>query len=152
MRRTDKEITKKEEMEAIIAKATICRIGFIDTDAPYIVPMNFGYQNNCLYFHSAHQGRKIDILKKNNNVCFEIDSNHEVINTGIPCNWSSKYASVMGTGKASILTDDDQKKEGLSIIIDHYSSGSSYSFSKKKLDEVVIMKIEIVQMTGKKSI
>lgn len=151
MRRTEKEITNRREIDFILSKATVCRIGFNDRDAPYIVPLNFGYSNNCLYFHSASEGKKIELIKRNSLVCFEVDIDHEIINTGIPCKWSSKYASVIGYGKASLVTDPTQKKDALNILIDHYSHGESCTFPEKNLKEVTIIKIEINQMTGKKS-
>ena len=71
MRRKDKEIKDKEVIESIIKRATVCRIALSENNVPYIVPLSFGYKDNCLYFHSAPEGRKIDIIKQNNNVCFE---------------------------------------------------------------------------------
>jgi hypothetical protein len=64
MRRTDKEIINRREINTVLSKATVCRIGLIDRDFPYIVPLNFGYKNNCLYFHSAPIGKKIEIITK----------------------------------------------------------------------------------------
>jgi len=151
MRRTDKEITNRREIDTVLSKATVCRIGLIDRDIPYIVPLNFGYKNNCLYFHSAHIGKKIELITKNNMVCFEVDIDHNIVNTGIPCNWSSKYVSVIGYGKARFITNTEQKQEALNIIIDHYSPGTSYNFPEKNMHEVAIIIIEITQMTGKKS-
>ena len=151
MRRTDKEITNRNEIDTVLSKATVCRIGLIDRDIPYIVPLNFGYKNNFLYFHSAHIGKKIELITKNNMVCFEVDIDHDIVNTGIPCNWSSKYVSIIGYGKARFITNTEQKQEALNIIIDHYSPGTSYDFPEKNLNEVTIIKIEITQMTGKKS-
>ena len=151
MRRTDKEITNRREIDTILSKATICRIGLVGNNVAYIVPLNFGYKNNCLYFHSAPIGKKIELITKNNIVCFEVDIDYEIIDSGIPCEWSSKYASVIGYGKASFITDPSLKKDALNIIIDHYSPGTSYNFPTKNLHEVTIIKIEITQMTGKKS-
>ncbi len=151
MRRAEKEITGRKELEAILTKATICRIGFIDQNVPYIVPLNFGYKNGCLYFHSASEGKKIDLMKKNNFVCFEVDVDHDIVDTGIPCNWSSKYASIIGYGTVSFITNEGKKKEALNCIIDHYSPGTSYDFPKKNLDEVTVIQVKITQMAGKKS-
>jgi uncharacterized protein len=151
MRRADKEIKDKSEIETILSKATVCRIGLIDNNIPYIVPLNFGYKDNCLYFHSVPIGKKIELLQKNTMVCFELDIDYEIISTGIPCNWSSKYASVIGYGKASFITDSSLKKDALNIIIDHYSPGKSCNFPEKNFRDVTVIKIEITQMTGKKS-
>jgi nitroimidazol reductase NimA-like FMN-containing flavoprotein (pyridoxamine 5'-phosphate oxidase superfamily) len=151
MRRTDKEITNRREIDTILSKATVCRIGLVDNNVAYIVPLNFGYKNNCLYFHSAPIGKKIELITKNNMVCFEVDIDHDIVNTGIPCNWSSKYVSIIGYGKARFITNTEQKQEALNIIIDHYSPGKSYDFPEKNIYQTAIIIIEISQMTGKKS-
>ena len=66
MRRKEKEIVEKSEIEAVISKASVCRLGMAEEGMPYVVPLCFGYENNTLYFHSAKEGKKVDILKKNN--------------------------------------------------------------------------------------
>jgi nitroimidazol reductase NimA-like FMN-containing flavoprotein (pyridoxamine 5'-phosphate oxidase superfamily) len=63
MRKKDKEIKDKELMESILKRAIICRMGLSENNVPYIVPLNFGYKNNFLYFHSAKEGRKIDMIR-----------------------------------------------------------------------------------------
>jgi len=79
MRRKDREITDNSEIEKIIGKAICCRIGLVDNDEPYIVPVCFGYERNTIYFHSALEGRKVELIKKNNKVCFEIDTDLEIL-------------------------------------------------------------------------
>ncbi|MDY0040262.1 MAG: pyridoxamine 5'-phosphate oxidase family protein, partial [Desulforhabdus sp.] len=105
MRRKDKQIDDPTELEAVIRNAIVCRIGFSGNDVPYIVPVNFGYRENRLYFHSAPEGRKIDILRQNNQVCFEMETDVEVVRADSPCNWSTKYRSVIGHGKATFVED-----------------------------------------------
>ncbi len=151
MRRDEKEITNRREIDSILSKAIVCRIGIIDHETPYIVPMNFGYKDDILYLHSAQDGKKIELLKRNPMVCFEVECDLEIINTGIPCKWSMNYTSVIGYGKANFITDIEQKRKALYIIIDHYSPGSSYIFPEKNLKEVTVIKIEISEMTAKKS-
>ncbi len=151
MRRAEKEITNRREIDSILSKAIVCRISIIDHETPYIVPMNFGYKDDILYLHSAPEGKKIDLLKRNPLVCFEVESDLEIINTGIPCKWSMNYTSVIGYGKAKFITDIEQKQKALHIIIDHYLPGSSYIFPEKHLKEVTVIKIEISEMTAKKS-
>ena len=150
-RRAKKEITNRREIDSILSKATVCRIGLISHDTPYIIPLNFGYNNNCLYFHSAPNGKKIESPKRNPIVCFEVDVDHEITSTEIPCKWSMKYASVIGQGTVTLITDVEQKQKALNIIVDHYSPGSSYILPEKNLKEVAVIKIQIMQMNGKKS-
>ena len=151
MRRRDKEITNDEEMVEIIEKASICRLGLSLDNMPYIVPMNFGYKDNCIYFHAAKEGKKLEMLKENSNVCFEIDIDCELIKNELPCNWGMKYRSIIGFGNGSIVTDFNRKKEALHIIVEKYAGNSDFYFSGKAIDSVCIIKVEIMSMTGKKS-
>jgi nitroimidazol reductase NimA-like FMN-containing flavoprotein (pyridoxamine 5'-phosphate oxidase superfamily) len=151
MKRSDREIKDQKEIETIIERADVCCIGLSDNNIPYIVPMHFGYKDNCLYFHCAKEGMKIDIIKQNNSVCFEMDINHTLLKTeGRPCGWSAKYQSVIGFGKAFIIESFKEKSEALNIITQHY--GVDYhTFSKDELEKVSIIKIEIANITGKKA-
>ena len=151
MRRKEKEIINKKEIEDILQEAQICRVAFCENNTPYIVPMNFGYKDNCLYFHCAKTGKKIDILKKNNNVCFEVDIKYDIKNTGVPCHWSTKYTSVIGFGKGFFIEDLKEKQQALHIIVNHYAPGTNYDYPEKSLRDVGIILIRITQMTGKRS-
>ncbi len=150
MRREDKEIRDKKEIESIIEKATVCRVAFSENDVPYIVPLNFGYKDDCLYFHSAADGKKIDIIKQNNQVCFEVDIDQEVVKSETPCNWEMKYRSVIGFGKASFVDHLEEKRRALNIIMEHYSV-DSYEYPEDAINNVAIVKVEIESMTAKKS-
>jgi nitroimidazol reductase NimA-like FMN-containing flavoprotein (pyridoxamine 5'-phosphate oxidase superfamily) len=150
MRRKEKEITDIEEIEQVIKKAKVCRLGLVDNDGAYIVPVCFGYDRNNLYFHSAPEGRKMELIKKNKRVCFEIDTDVEIVNAEKPCGWTTKYRSVIGTGRAYILEKDEEKVHGLSLIMRQYSEGKP-SLDFEKLDSVLVVKIDIESMTGKKS-
>ncbi len=151
MRRSEKAVTDPAKLEAIIHAAKVCRLGFVDHDTPYIVPMHFGMKENTLYFHCAQKGRKLDIIKKNPVVCFEVESDHHITDTGKPCTWSTSYASVIGYGTASLVTDPRQKKEALGVIVSHYAQGTAYEFQDKRVDEVAVLKVTITSMTGKRS-
>jgi len=149
MRRKDKEVKDKNVIISALNRAMICRLGLTEDDMPYIVPMNFGYKDNCLYFHSAPIGKKIEIIKKNNQVCFEIDIDHEVVITESACNATMKYLSIIGFGIAELIEDFEHKQNALQIIMDHYSSNKKHEFSKKMIEKIVIIKVKIEKMTGK---
>ena len=150
MRRKDKEITDKEVIENIITKAAICRIGLSENGKPYVFPVNFGYHDGNLYFHSAQKGHKIDIIKKNPRVCFQMETDVEIIPAEKPCDWSIKYRSVIGYGKAEFLHNLEKKRRALKAIMSHYT-GHEYAFSEESLVSVCIICIRIEKMTGKKS-
>jgi len=148
--RKDKEIKDKDEIESTIKRANVCRIGLAENNIPYVVPLVFGYKDNCLYFHSAPEGKKIDIIKRNNNVCFEIDTDCELVKSETACNWDIKYYSVIGFGKAFFIDDPEEKRTALNIIMKHYS-GNSYEYPANEINEVAIIKVKINSMTRKKS-
>ena len=149
MRRKDREIESKEEIEAIIENALVCRLGMTGENGPYVVPMSFGYKDGFLFFHSAKEGKKLDILKKNDRVCFEMDEVVRIVEAENACDWGMKYKSVIGFGKAFILEDVESIKAGLDAIMAHYSS-RSFDYDEKKLKRTVVVKVEIESMTGKK--
>jgi nitroimidazol reductase NimA-like FMN-containing flavoprotein (pyridoxamine 5'-phosphate oxidase superfamily) len=150
MRRADKEITSKAAIEGIISRSLVCRLALADENRPYIVPLCFGYKDNSLYFHSAEQGKKIDIIKKNNRVCFEFDIDSEVIKADKACEWGLQYKSVVGFGQASFLEDSESKRRALDIIMKQYS-GESSAYPEAKLKHTVIIKVDIEHMTGKQA-
>ena len=150
MRRKEKEILDREEIESIIRKADVCRLGLSDNNIPYIVPLNFGYRDSCLYFHTPKVGKKIDMIKGNNRVCFELDINHEVVRADNPCDWNMKYQSVIGYGRAFLLEDIDEKRQALDVIIEDYS-GQTGEYAEKLVDRLAVIKVQIESMTGKKA-
>jgi len=153
MRRKEKEITNIREIEAIIHKAEVCRLGLAVDNTPYIVPVFFGYENNCLYIHCAREGRKMDMIRQNNNVCFEMEVDTEITNRDKPaCQWSSTYRSVIGWGSAFILENDEEKKQALDVIMRHYSHRTSFEYKKKPVEEVAVIKIVVAHLGGKQSV
>jgi len=150
MRKKEREITDLSEIESIIRKAQVCRVAMVDGNQPYVVPVCFGYEKGALYVHGALAGRKIDVLKKNNRVCFEMDEDVEIRGAEKACKFSLKYRSVIGTGKARFLEKDDEKTRALDVIMKHYSD-RDFTFSKPDLDSVLVWKIEIDSLSGKKA-
>lgn len=151
MRRSEREITESTVIEEILAGAGICRIAMIDGNLPYLLPFNYGYRDNVIYIHCAPEGRKINILKKNKTVCFEIEDVAKLIRDEVACNWTTAYRSLVGYGTVEIITDPGKKHEGLNIIMNHYGAAGSHNFNKNKTDSLVILKLTITSVTGKQS-
>jgi uncharacterized protein len=151
MRKSEREIKDKAEIESIISRAEVCRLALAEGDIPYIIPMNFGYQDNCLYFHCATEGKKLDIIRQNNEVCFEMDTDGQLVTPEErTCSWSYKYRSVIGFGKAAIIENVHEKSTALNIITQHYG-GKPHEFSAKETEKMLIIKVEISSITGKKA-
>jgi len=109
MRKANQEITDPKVKEGILAQSNICRIAMNDAEAPYILPFNYGYRDNCIYIHSAAEGKKIDLIKNNSKVCFEIEEEAEIVKHEKACNWATTYKSIVGYGKMNIINDYDEK-------------------------------------------
>lgn len=150
MRRKEKEIQDRTEIEAVIRKANICRLGLSVDNRPYIVPLNFGFEGNHLYFHTAREGKKIEMIRQNNNVCFELEADCEAVRAESPCDWTMRFQSVIGYGRASLVTDAEEKQRSLDVIVEHYSA-QPLEYSSNLLDRLAIIKVDIDDMTGKKS-
>ncbi|MBW7990700.1 MAG: pyridoxamine 5'-phosphate oxidase family protein [Planctomycetes bacterium] len=150
MRRKDKEINDIASIEDIIMKARVCRLALYENAQPYIVPLSFGYKDNILYFHSAPEGKKLDILRNNNKVCFEFDIDHELVMGEKACDCTMKYRSVIGFGKAKLIEDIESKRKALDIIMKNYSDGS-FEYPEESIQNTIIISVEVETMTGKKS-
>ena len=150
MRRKEKEITDIKSIEKIIKKAKVCRLALSLNDTPYIVPVCFGYSAKTIYFHSAREGKKIDIIKKNNKVCFEFDINHELVESEKACKWGMKFRSVIGYGKASFLENIEEKQAAFDILMQNYTN-KTFLFPEENLNNTLLIKIAIEQITGKES-
>lgn len=151
MRRRDKEIEDRAEIDAIIRGCQVCRLALAVENEPYIVPVSFGYDGASLFFHSAASGRKIDFLESNHRVCFELDRNVRLqTDAKTACKWTFAYESVIGYGRASELTDPAEKTRGLDQVMLHYS-GRVWELDASMLERTRVWKIAIDSLTGKRS-
>lgn len=154
MRRKDREVTEMSEINDILSLCKTCHLAMIDEAMPYVIPLNFGYELNgetlTLYFHSAKEGRKIDILKKNNQVCFEMCCEGEpVFARETPCNSGYYYSCVHGFGNAEFVTEPSEKCEALTAIV-RQQAGFSPVFTEAQANGVCVYKVVTVDFTGKR--
>ena len=151
MRRKEREVGDREAVEAIVSKARVCRIAFSKDDMPYIAPMIFGYKDSVVYVHSAPEGRKIEMLRANPNVCFEVDVDQELVEAEKACDWGMRYRSVIGFGRARIIEDSADMKEALDIIMEHYSPGETYEYPSSMLQRMAVIRIDLDSVSVKHS-
>jgi nitroimidazol reductase NimA-like FMN-containing flavoprotein (pyridoxamine 5'-phosphate oxidase superfamily) len=154
MRRKEREITEINDKIAVIDKCKVCRLGLSENNLPYVIPLNFGYtyenEKLTLYFHAALEGRKIDIIKKNNNACFEIDCNTKLIEGNIPCDYGYEFKSIVGFGKIMFLEADNEKSNGLKYLMKHQTEKEmECHFSEDDLKSVCVFKMDVNEFTGK---
>jgi nitroimidazol reductase NimA-like FMN-containing flavoprotein (pyridoxamine 5'-phosphate oxidase superfamily) len=150
MRRKDKEITDNHIIEDILSNSGIVRIALNSQPVPYIVPLNYGYKNKELYIHTSRMGRKIDLIKANPMVAFEVENHAEIIKKDISCEWTTKYRSVMGIAKIEILTEKEDIIKGLDIIMQHFGKMQN-QYDEKYFQRIVVLKLSIVELSAKQS-
>ena len=153
MRRKDREVTDNCEINKIINSCQIIRLAFADGVAPYIVPLNFGFEEKdgkrTFYFHGAKEGRKLDLIKKLGVAGFEADSDTEIYGSREACTYSSKFKSVIGYGNVETVEDKAEKIHGLNAIMAHYVPGKSFEFSDANVKAVQVFKLEVREISAK---
>jgi len=154
MRRFDREIKEFPEIREIIDLADVCRIAFADGSMPYIVTMNFGRQWDddrlTLYFHCAKAGRKIDLLNRNNRVCFEMDIDHKLYKSAIPCRWGMNFRSIVGYGRLEIVKDREERHRGVGLVLDHYGFPGKSEPDERMMSVTEVLRLEVDELVGKK--
>lgn len=159
MRRKDREINDKTDMMEILDQSDVCRIAFVTGAAPYIVPLNYGYRwedGNTgqpgaleLYFHCAAEGRKLDLMRADNRVGFEIDTAHELITNPQACGWGMKYKSLIGSGRLHVVKDFNEKRQYLDRIMLHYGFTGKTHYEDSMLEKTTVLKLEVSELSGK---
>ena len=154
MRRKDRQVSDINGIEEILLQCKTCHVAMVDNGAPYVVPLSYGYKviNGKvleLYFHSAFEGRKLDILRHNNKVCFEMACEGEAIRSESPCNSGYYFSSVIGFGEAVFIEDADEKCRALSSMCMH-QTGKDVTFTAEQSETVCVFKIVSSDFCGKK--
>lgn len=153
MRRTDREITQSNMIEEMIRRCDICRVAFFDQEYPYIVPMNFGFCREedrfIFYFHGARDGKKLDLLRKNHHVGFELDSSHQLLTGAKGCDATMLYESVCGTGRIELVEDETERVKALNCLMEHYTGIAEHQFDTGMLQVTAILKLTVHTVTGK---
>ncbi|MCH5200754.1 MAG: pyridoxamine 5'-phosphate oxidase family protein [Oscillospiraceae bacterium] len=156
MRRKDREVTDPQKIADIISRCTCCRIGFNDDGEVYIVPLNFGYavkdNTYTFYFHGAKEGRKIDLISKNPEVGFEMDTDFAVYTHGrseTACDYTARFQSIIGNGIVSMVSEPEEKKLGLSLLMEHSAGKHDWTFDDKLFNAVAVFKLEVTKLSCK---
>lgn len=153
MRRTDRQVTGLEEIKEILNQCRVCRMAMFDGSKSYLVPMNFGYEYHkklVFYLHSAVEGRKLDIIRSGyNQVCIEVDCEHDLIEGATACAYGYRYASVIGNGTAEIIEDTNEKIAGLLCLM-HHQTGREFLINEKMAESVAVIRITIDELTAKR--
>lgn len=154
MRRKEREVTDPAKIKRIISSCRCCRLGLTDIEHNiYIVPLNFGFAEEngtyAFYFHSAKEGHKIELIKKNPHAGFELDTNHQLKEGTSACSYSAYFQSIIGKGAVTFLDDTFEKQAALQTIMRHNTGKDDWTFSEKAVDAVCVFKLTVEELSCK---
>lgn len=153
MRRKDREITDENKIDEIIGRCECCRLGFNSSEGAYIVPLSFGYEKRdgkrYFYFHSAAEGRKIDLIRSGGNIGFEMDCGYQLHTGDAACDYTAAFSSVIGTGRAEILSGEADKIHGLERLMEHTAGLNGCRFQPEMLAQVCVFRLEVTELSCK---
>ena len=153
MRRADCEVTEPGRIREIIAACDCCRLGLCDGGRAYIVPLDFGFAERdgryTFYFHSAREGRKIDLIRKSGWASFEMDTGHRWVSDEIACGYTARYQCVMGGGPVRLLETEEERREGLFALMEHIAGPKDWAFGGPALDAAAVFRLDAEELTCK---
>jgi uncharacterized protein len=149
MRRAEREITDQGALEEVLQGADLLYLALRSEPAPYVFPVCFGHDAGMLYVHGAHAGTKIDILRHHPVVGFSACTPMTVTGGPAPCDFSAAARSVVGTGTARIVEDDEERRRALDAIMRHYGVGGPFVYKAGPLARTSVIAIHIDSLHGK---
>lgn len=153
MRRQDRKITEPAVICAVLDKCRTLHLGLVEDGRAYIVPLNYGWTEEngryTLYAHSAAEGRKIDLIRGGADVGFEMETSIEYFDADTACGWGNRYESIIGEGRATLLSTPEEKRQALTAIMAHYSARRDYTFEDAMVDLVQVIKIDVTALSCK---
>ena len=152
MTKRELQITDMDQIRAILDKATVLRLGLAVDNEPYVVPMNYGHiledGRLTLYLHSAMRGKKLDMIRSNPRVFFELDCDLTPFEGVKPCQYGLSYSSIMGRGRATIVEDVEEKMRAMTYLM-KTQTGKDFSFDEKLVGMVAVIRIDVAEYTAK---
>ena len=152
MTKRERQITDPQQIRHILDTANVLHLGLCVNNEPYVVPMNYGYTMEdgrlTLYLHSALQGKKLDMIRSNPNVFFEMDCDRMPFEGGKPCQYGLVYSSVMGRGTAHIVEDVEEKKGAMAILM-KTQTRKDFEFNDRLVSIVAVIRIDVAEYTAK---
>jgi uncharacterized protein len=148
MRRRDREIRDRSQIDAILYSETVMHLAISDNNIPFVVPLFYAYDGTSIYFHSARSGTKMEILKRNSVVCFEVCVNEGVIHSNAACDFEAKHRTVIGFGNVRMVTDRAEKIKALDLIVARFTD-KKFDYPMDNLKRTQVVRIDITAINGK---
>lgn len=140
-------------MVEMVKGCGVCRLGMVDGDGVYMVPLNFGYAVEdgqlVLYFHGADAGKKLALLRENPAASFEMDGGHRLVPGDKADDYTYAYRCVMGRGTVEFLESREARLAGLNRIMEHYSGRGDWTVEDAMLDRTAVYRLRVTAWTAK---
>jgi nitroimidazol reductase NimA-like FMN-containing flavoprotein (pyridoxamine 5'-phosphate oxidase superfamily) len=149
MRRKDREITDRAELMRILADARVCRLAMSENDRPYLVPLSFALDGEDVVIHSAREGRKLEILRRNPAVCLEVEEGVEIDVGPSPCDTGMRFRTVIGHGVAELVEDGAERARLLALFGPRYGAPDR-PLSPSEVERTTVLRIRLTELTGKR--
>ena len=153
MRRKEREVTDTVQIDSIIAQCDCCRLALADSGYPYIVPLNFGFVREggkpVFYFHSAAEGRKLELIRKNRCAGFELDTNHLLHCHETACGHTFRFQSIIGAGSIQLVENPQEKVRALQLILRHYTGKDDWHLESTAVSQVTVIRLEAEELCCK---
>ena len=150
MRRREKEITDRDELRRILAAARICRVAMCDGDRPYLVPLSFALDGEDLVLHAAREGRKLEVLRRNPAVCFEVEEAVALRPAETACDFSFGFRTVIGFGEVVFVEDLAERRRLLALFGPRYGAPPG-AIPDAELARTRVLRVRVRELTGKRS-
>ena len=152
MTKRERQVTDPEQIRHVLDTGKVLHLGLAVNNEPYVVPMNYGYTMEdgklVLYLHSAVRGKKLDMIRENSRVFFEIDCDRMPFEGRVPCQYGMVYSSIMGRGQAQIVEDVEEKKRAMTLLM-KTQTGKDFSFEDRLVSIVAVIRIDVAEYTAK---
>lgn len=148
MRRAEREITDRAVIDEILRRHSVLYLAMQDEGRPYVIPITYGYDGECLYFHCAAVGRKIDLITAHPQVAFAVEAEYEVKAGEVACGWGFAYACVIGEGVAEIVAAHDEKKHGLDVLMSHFTP-EPQTYKDGGIEGTTVIRVRLTALSGK---
>ncbi len=155
MRRKDREIAC-EELKSVIERCETVNVGLIDIDKPYVVTMNFGYEEIDskfrFYFHCALEGRKLDVIRANSSSFIAMDTSNRLVRSIHACEYTMEFESIMASGNIQIVKEESERRHGLELIMSQYEKVTQFKFDDRHMKAIKILRFDCDEVSGKRHI
>lgn len=153
VRRTDRELTEPDAVASVLRRGRFVSVAVVHDGEPYVFTLSYGFDEakNALYSHVAREGRKLDAIAADPRVCATV-----IVDGGYEqgaC--KHHYESVVITGRMQMVSDAEEIRHGMRVLIQHLEDDAEAAWERNGLDgdkvfeRLGVLRLDIEEITGK---